>query len=513
MYPKNETAVEMSRKLQAKEVSVREIIQETLQSIRRKEQKTGAFLTVCAEDLLFAQADRIQQRLNDGTLSGLLAGIPVAVKDNICTRGIRTTCASRMLENFIPPYNSKAAELLEKAGMPIIGKTNMDEFAMGNTTETSAFQQTRNPWNDGRVPGGSSGGSCAAVAAGEVMAALGSDTGGSIRQPAAFCGVVGIKPTYGTVSRHGLIAYASSMDQIGPIARNVSDCAALLEVLAEYDPMDATCIRRKDTDFFSSCIPEITGLKIGLPKAYLTDGTDSEVAQAILDAASVFETLGAEVKLFDLPLTEYAVPAYYLLACAEASSNLERFDGIRYGYRSKDNADLQDMYMETRSEGFGPEVRRRILLGTFVLSAGCYEEYYQKAQKARTLISQSFQKAFETYDLLLTPAAPVTAPEAGTACLDPLRAYMSDLCTVPVNLAGLPAVSLPCGFDSTGLPVGMQLIGKHFSEKTILRAAYTYEQASGFSCRAPQPPTEEIHMTENGEKAEIYGRRKNESAV
>lgn len=471
-----ESALELSDKLKKKKISVREVIRETLENIREKDSSLHAFLTVYPDDLLFAQADSIQKRLEEGTLTGVLAGVPVAVKDNLCTKGIRTTCASRMLKDFVPPYSSMVVELLEKAGMPVIGKTNMDEFAMGNTTETSAFLQTKNPNNTAHVPGGSSGGSCAAVASGEVLLALGSDTGGSVRQPSAYCGTIGFKPTYGTVSRRGLIAYASSMDQIGPIAGTVSDCAALLEVISAYDPLDATCILRKDTDFHTACIPEIRGMKIGLPDAYLKESTEPEVSQAVLGAASVFETLGAEVELFRLPLTEYAVPAYYLLASAEASSNLARFDGVRYGYRCEKANGIHDLYERSRSEGFGKEVRRRIMLGTFVLSAGCYEKYYEKAQKVRNRISQSFLEAFEKYDLLLTPTAPSTAPCFGSSGEDPVRMYMNDLCTVPVNLAGLPAISLPCGTDRKGLPIGMQLIGKYFSEKKIFRAAFAYEQ-------------------------------------
>ena len=473
-----ESALELSEKLKRKKISVHEVICETLKRIQKIDTSVHAFLTVSPDNLLFSQADRIQKQLDEGTLTGPLAGIPVAVKDNICTRKIRTTCASGMLKNFVPHYSAAAVELLDKAGMPVIGKTNMDEFAMGNTTENSAFFVTKNPRNPDHVPGGSSGGSCAAVAAGEVLLALGSDTGGSIRQPSAYCGTVGCKPTYGTVSRRGLIAYASSMDQIGPIAQTVSDCAALLDVIAAYDSLDATSLRRKKTSFLSACIPGVKGMKIGIPDAYLEGRSDPDVVQAVFHAASCFEKLGASVEFFRLPLTEYAVPAYYLLASAEASSNLARFDGVRYGYRCADPKDINELYEKSRSEGFGKEVRRRIMLGTFVLSAGYYEKYYEKAQKARTRICQSFQKAFQKYDFLLTPTAPETAPGFGISEKDPIRMYQNDLCTVPVNLAGLPAISLPCGYDRKGLPIGMQLIGNHFTEDTILRAAFTYEQAA-----------------------------------
>ena len=404
--------------------------------------------------------------------------MPVAVKDNLCTRGLRTTCASRILEDFLPPYSAGAVERLEEAGALIIGKTNMDEFAMGSTTETSAFQITKNPWNTAHVPGGSSGGSCAAVAAGEVLLALGSDTGGSIRQPSAFCGVTGIKPTYGTVSRYGLIAYASSLDQIGPVAGNVSDCAALLQAIAGHDPRDATSLVRKDLDFTSACVCDVKGMKIGIPKTYFQDGIDPEVKEAVLRAAETFRSLGAFVESFDLPLTEYAIPAYYLIASAEASSNLERFDGVKYGCRASEYEGLHDMYKKTRSEGFGAEVKRRIMLGSFVLSAGYYDAYYLKALRTRALIKQSYDHAFTTYDLLLAPAAPSTAPRIGVSLEDPLKMYLGDIYTVSVNLAGLPAISLPCGFDRGGLPIGMQLIGNAFAEKTLIRAAYTYEQTA-----------------------------------
>lgn len=472
------TALALSREIREKKRTVRETVQETLKKIHETDSSIGAFLTLRPEEELLEHADRIQQQIDDGTLNSPLAGVPVAVKDNLCTRGLRTTCASRILEDFLPPYSAGAVERLEEAGALIIGKTNMDEFAMGSTTETSAFQITKNPWNTAHVPGGSSGGSCAAVAAGEVLLALGSDTGGSIRQPSAFCGVTGIKPTYGTVSRYGLIAYASSLDQIGPVAGNVSDCAALLQAIAGHDPRDATSLVRKDLDFTSACVCDVKGMKIGIPKTYFQDGIDPEVKEAVLRAAETFCSLGAFVESFDLPLTEYAIPAYYLIASAEASSNLERFDGVKYGCRASEYEGLHDMYKKTRSEGFGAEVKRRIMLGSFVLSAGYYDAYYLKALRTRALIKQSYDHAFTTYDLLLAPAAPSTAPRIGVSLEDPLKMYLGDIYTVSVNLAGLPAISLPCGFDRGGLPIGMQLIGNAFAEKTLIRAAYTYEQTA-----------------------------------
>lgn len=472
------TALALSREIREKKRTVWETVQETLKKIHETDSNVGAFLTLRPEEELLEHADRIQQQIDNGTLNSPLAGVPVAVKDNLCTRGLRTTCASRILEHFLPPYSAGAVERLEEAGALIIGKTNMDEFAMGSTTETSAFQITKNPWNTAHVPGGSSGGSCAAVAAGEVLLALGSDTGGSIRQPSSFCGVTGIKPTYGTVSRYGLIAYASSLDQIGPVAGNVADCAALLQAIAGHDPRDATSLVRKDLDFTSACVCDVKGMKIGIPKTYFQDGIDPEVKEAVLRAAETFRSLGAFVESFDLPLTEYAIPAYYLIASAEASSNLERFDGVKYGYRASEYEGLHDMYKKTRSEGFGAEVKRRIMLGSFVLSAGYYDAYYLKALRTRALIKQSYDHAFTTYDLLLAPAAPSTAPRIGVSLEDPLKMYLGDIYTVSVNLAGLPAISLPCGFDRSGLPIGMQLIGNAFAEKTLIRAAYTYEQTA-----------------------------------
>ncbi len=404
-----------------------------------------------------------------------MAGVPVAIKDNLCTEGILTTCSSKILENFVPVYTAEAVAKLEEAGAIILGKTNMDEFAMGSTTETSAFGVTRNPHNPQHVPGGSSGGSCAAVAAGECSCALGSDTGGSIRQPSSFCGVTGIKPTYGTVSRYGLIAYGSSLDQIGPVAKDVTDCAVILEIIAGHDSKDSTSISRESYDFTSALVDDVKGMRIGLPRDYFSEGLDEEVKTAVYKAAEMLREKGAIVEEFDLGLVDYAIPAYYVIASAEASSNLERFDGVKYGYRAKESEGLHNMYKVTRSEGFGPEVKRRIMLGSFVLSSGYYDAYYLKALRTKALIKKEFDKAFKTYDVILGPTAPTTAPKLGESLSDPLKMYLGDIYTISVNLAGLPGISLPCGKDSKGLPIGLQMIGDCFKENNIIRAAYAYE--------------------------------------
>jgi len=421
--------------------------------------------------------------IDDGTLLSPLAGVPVAIKDNMCTKGTRTTCSSKILENFVPTFTSEAVLNLEKAGAVIIGKTNMDEFAMGSTTETSYYGVTRNPWNLEHVPGGSSGGSCAAVAAGECAYALGSDTGGSIRQPSSFCGVTGIKPTYGTVSRYGLIAYGSSLDQIGPIAKDVTDCATILETIASHDVKDSTSVER-EYDFTSALTDDVKGMKIGIPRDYFGDGLSADVKEQILNAVKVLEEKGAVVEEFDLSLVKYAIPAYYIIADAEASSNLARFDGVKYGYRTEEYEGLHNMYKKTRSEGFGAEVKRRIMLGSFVLSSGYYDAYYLKALRTKALIKQAFDKAFAKYDMIVAPAAPTTAPELGKSLSDPMKMYLSDIYTISVNLAGLPGISIPVGKDSKGLPVGMQLIGDCFQEKKIIQAAYTFEQTRTYE--APQ---------------------------
>lgn len=470
------TAVELGRKIKAKEVTVREAVLAAYDKIDEKEAELNCYVTTTKEAAL-AKADEVQAKIDAGELTGPLAGVPVAIKDNMCTKGVLTTCSSRILENFVPTFTAEAVINLEKAGAVILGKTNMDEFAMGSTTETSHYGATKNPWNTKHVPGGSSGGSAAAVAADECSFALGSDTGGSIRQPSSYCGVTGMKPTYGTVSRYGLIAYGSSLDQIGPIAKDVTDCATILETIASYDPKDSTSIRRDDYDFTSALVDDVKGMKIGIPKDYLIEGLNPEVKSAIMNAAHKLEEKGAVVEEFDLSLVEYAIPAYYVIACAEASSNLARFDGVKYGYRTPEYNELHEMYKKTRSEGFGPEVKRRIMLGSFVLSSGYYDAYYLKALRTKALIKQAFDKAFSKYDVILGPVAPTTAPEIGSSLADPIKMYLGDIYTISVNLAGLPGISVPGGFDSKGLPIGVQMIGDCFEEKKIIRTAYAFEQS------------------------------------
>ena len=473
------TAVELGKKIKAKEVTVEAAVREALDAVRAKEEQVHSFVTVDEEGAL-ARAKEVQAQIDAGELNGPLAGVPVAIKDNMCTEGLLTTCSSKILYNFIPTYTAEAVKKLEEAGAVIIGKTNMDEFAMGSTTETSAYGETKNPWNTAHVPGGSSGGSCAAVAAEECSFALGSDTGGSIRQPSSFCGVTGIKPTYGTVSRYGLIAYGSSLDQIGPVAKDVTDCATILEAITSYDKKDSTSVEREDTDFTSALVDDVKGMRIGIPKDYFGEGLNPEVKEAVLAAAKVLEEKGAIVEEFDLGLVKYAIPAYYVIACAEASSNLARFDGVKYGYRTEQYDGLHNMYKKTRSEGFGAEAKRRIMLGSFVLSSGYYDAYYLKALRTKALIKQAFDKAFEKYDVILGPAAPTTAPKLGASLSDPLKMYLGDIYTISVNLAGLPGITLPCGTDQSGLPIGLQLIGDCFAEKKIIRAAYTYEQTRSY---------------------------------
>ena len=476
------TAVELGKKIKAKEISVTEATQAYLDQIEKVENDVHSYVTIDKEGAL-KRAEEVQKMIDDGTLLSPLAGVPVAIKDNMCTKGTRTTCSSKILENFVPTFTSEAVLNLEKAGAVIIGKTNMDEFAMGSTTETSYYGVTRNPWNLEHVPGGSSGGSCAAVAAGECAYALGSDTGGSIRQPSSFCGVTGIKPTYGTVSRYGLIAYGSSLDQIGPIAKDVTDCATILETIASHDVKDSTSVER-EYDFTSALTDDVKGMKIGIPRDYFGDGLSADVKEQILNAVKVLEEKGAVVEEFDLSLVKYAIPAYYIIADAEASSNLARFDGVKYGYRTEEYEGLHNMYKKTRSEGFGAEVKRRIMLGSFGLSSGYYDAYYLKALRTKALIKQAFDKAFAKYDMIVAPAAPTTAPELGKSLSDPMKMYLSDIYTISVNLAGLPGISIPVGKDSKGLPVGMQLIGDCFQEKKIIQAAYTFEQTRTYE--APQ---------------------------
>ena len=469
------TALELAEKIKQRQISVLDGVKTVFAEIEKKENRIHAYLDIYKKEA-YARARQVEKGIAEGIYTGPLAGVPVAVKDNICVRGKKTTCASRMLENFVPPYQAEAVSRLEQAGMIVIGKTNMDEFAMGSTTETSAYGITRNPWNTDHVPGGSSGGSCAAVAAGEAYLALGSDTGGSIRQPSSFCGVTGVKPTYGTVSRYGLIAYASSLDQIGPIGKNTADCAALLEVIAGRDPKDSTSLDRKDLDFSGAMDQKITGMKFGIPKEYLAKGLDGEVKNSFMEALKILTGQGAIVEFFSVDTMEYMIPAYYIIASAEASSNLERFDGVKYGYRAADYEGLHDMYYRTRTEGFGEEVKRRIMLGSFVLSSGYYDAYYLKALRAKALICQEFDRAFEKYDVILAPAAPHTAPKIGESLKDPLSMYLGDIYTVAVNLCGLPAISVPCGMDSKGLPIGIQMIGNRFEEKKIFRSAAAFER-------------------------------------
>ena len=476
------SAVELAQAIKAGETTAVEAMKAVLDRIDASEESIHAYVTIDKEAAL-AKAEAVQKQIEAGELTGPLAGVPVAIKDNMCTEGVLTTCSSRILGNFIPTFTAEAVKNLEKAGAVMIGKTNMDEFAMGSTTETSAYGVTRNPWNTEHVPGGSSGGSAAAVAAEECFFALGSDTGGSIRQPASFCGVVGLKPTYGTVSRYGLIAYGSSLDQIGPLTKDVTDCATVMEAIASHDTKDSTSIDRaaigKDTDFTSALIEDVKGMKIGIPRDYFGDGLDSEVKEAVLAAARALEAKGAIVEEFDLSLVEYAIPTYYTIAAAEASSNLERFDGIKYGYRTSEYEGLHNMYKKTRSEGFGPEVKRRIMLGSFVLSSGYYDAYYLKALRVKAMIRKAFDDAFSKYDLILGPVAPTTAPKLGESLSDPLKMYLGDIYTISVNLAGLPGISVPCGVDSQGLPIGMQLLADSFEEKKLIQAAYTYEKIRG----------------------------------
>ena len=472
------TAVELAAKIKAGEVTAVEAMQAVVAQIEKSEDKLNCYVTFDKEKALQAAA-KADEDIKAGKLTGPLAGVPFAIKDNMCTEGMLTTCSSKILGNFVPTFSSEAVIRLQEAGAVIIGKTNMDEFAMGSTTETSAFGATKNPRNTEHVPGGSSGGSAAAVAANECFCALGSDTGGSIRQPASYCGVVGMKPTYGTVSRYGLIAYGSSLDQIGPLCKDVTDCATIMEVIASHDKKDSTSVERKDTDFTSALVDDVAGMRIGIPRDYFGEGLDPQVKEAVLSAAEVLKSKGAIVEEFDLSLVEYAIPTYYTIAAAEASSNLERFDGVKYGFRAKDYDGLHSMYKKTRSEGFGPEVKRRIMLGSFVLSSGYYDAYYLKALRVKAMIKKAFDEAFAKYDVILGPVAPTTAPKLGSSLADPIKMYLGDIYTISVNLAGLPGISVPCGKDDNGLPIGVQLIGDCFNEKKLIQTAYAYEQARG----------------------------------
>ena len=473
------TVHDLQQKLKSKELTIAEILESYCNRINEKEPEVEAFVTTYLEEAK-AEAQKIQEKLDNGEDLGEYAGIPIGIKDNLCMKGTKTTCSSKMLENFVSPYDATVIEKLKDENIISLGKLNMDEFAMGSSTESSYFKKTKNPWNLNKVPGGSSGGSAAAVAANMVPWALGSDTGGSIRQPASLCGVVGLKPTYGLVSRYGLVAFASSLDQIGPITKDVKDSAMLLSLIAGHDEKDTTSEEIEKKDYTKALKNDVKGLKIGVPKEFFGDGINEEVKKELTKAIETYKELGAEIEEFSLDVAKYALATYYIIACAEASSNLGRFDGIRYGYRTPEYSNLKEIYKKSRSEGFGPEVKRRIILGTYVLSSGYYDAYYKKAQQVRTLVSNEFGKAFEKYDVILTPTSPVTAFNIGEKSNNPLEMYLADICTVSINIAGVPAISIPCGVDSEGMPVGMQLIGNKFEEEKILNAAYTFEQKVKF---------------------------------
>lgn len=470
-------ALELGKRIKDREISVSEVLEEALLRIKEQEDRLNCFITL-DEAGARIQAEQVQKEVDEGRTKSPLAGVPIGVKDNICTKGIRTTCGSKMLSDFIPPYDACVVEHLKQAGVILLGKTNMDEFAMGSTTETSAYGAVKNPWNIEHVPGGSSGGSCGAVAAGECSISLGSDTGGSIRQPSAHCGVVGIKPTYGTVSRYGLIAYGSSLEQIGSIGKNVSDATALLKIITSYDKRDAVSVPRSDTDFLSQLGAGVKGFKVGIPMEYLK-GLSIEIREAVMAAAKVLRENGADVEEFDLKLVDYAVPAYYIIASAEASSNLSRYDGVKYGYRSREYNGVLEMSKKSRTEGFGSEVKRRIMLGTFALSAGYYEAYYKRALQVRDALKAAFAESLLKYDVILGPVTSDTAPKIGESYKDPIQMYQGDIYTVAANLAGIPAISLPFGRGKNCLPIGVQLMGDHFQEKKILQAAYCLEQGRG----------------------------------
>ncbi len=473
------TVHELQERLEKKEITISEITKAYTDRIEEKEKDVQAFVTTLYSEAQ-EEAKQIEEKVTTGEITSKFAGIPIGIKDNICTKGIKTTCSSKMLENFVSPYDATVVEKLKEENLINLGKLNMDEFAMGGSTEYSAFHVTKNPWNLNTVPGGSSGGSAAAVAANLVPWALGSDTGGSIRQPASFCGVVGLKPTYGLVSRYGLVAFASSLDQIGPITKDVEDAAILLNIIAGHDEKDTTSEAKEKIDYTKCLKNDVKGLKIGIPKEFFGEGMQGEVKKSLQEAIQTYQEMGAEVEEFSLDIANYALATYYIIACAEASSNLGRFDGIRYGYRTQNFSNLKELYRNSRSEGFGPEVKRRIILGTYVLSSGYYDAYYKKAQQVRTLVKKQFEEAFEKYDILLTPTSPTVAFEIGTKSNNPLEMYLADICTVSVNIAGLPGISIPCGVDAQGMPIGMQLIGPRFGEEAILNAAYTFEQKIKF---------------------------------
>ena len=473
------TVHELKEKLEKKELTSYDITKAYTDRIVEKEKDVQAFVTTLEQDAL-EKAKEMDKKIESGEAKSKLTGIPIGIKDNICTKGVKTTCSSRMLENFIAPYDATVMEKINDEELVNLGKLNMDEFAMGGSTEHSYFHVTRNPWNLNKVPGGSSGGSAAAVAAGMLPWALGTDTGGSIRQPAAFCGVVGLKPTYGLVSRYGVVAFASSLDQVGPITKDVTDAAMLLNIIAGKDNMDSTSVERPKVDYTKALKNDVKGLKIAVPKEFFGKGINAEVKENLEKAIETYKELGAEVSEVSLDIAEYALASYYIIACAEASSNLGRFDGVRYGHRAKEYNNVKELFRNSRTEGFGPEVKRRIILGTYVLSSGYYDAYYKKAQQVRTLVMNEFKKVFDNYDVILTPTSPTVAFDIGSKINDPLAMYLADICTVSVNIAGLPGISIPCGVDSEGMPVGMQLIGNRFAEETLLNAAYTFEQKIKF---------------------------------
>lgn len=473
------TVHELKEKLEKKELTSYEITKAYIEKIEEKEKDVQAFVTTLEKDAL-EKAEEIDKKIANGEIVEKLAGIPIGIKDNICTKGVRTTCSSKMLENFVAPYDATVMEKINSENLINLGKLNMDEFAMGGSTEHSYFHVTRNPWNLNKVPGGSSGGSAAAVAAGMVPWALGTDTGGSIREPASFCGVVGLKPTYGLVSRYGVVAFASSLDQVGPITKDVTDSAMLLNIITGKDKMDSTSVERPKVDYTKALKNDVKGLKIAVPKELFAEGINEEVKESLEKAIETYKKLGAEISEVSLNIAEYALASYYIIACAEASSNLGRFDGVRYGHRAKEFNNLKELYRNSRTEGFGPEVKRRIILGTYVLSSGYYDAYYKKAQQVRTLVMNKFKSVFDNYDVILTPTSPTVAFDIGSKINDPLAMYLADICTVSVNIAGLPGISIPCGVDKEGMPIGMQLIGNRFTEETLLNAAYTFEQKVQF---------------------------------
>jgi aspartyl/glutamyl-tRNA(asn/gln) amidotransferase, A subunit len=473
------TVHELKEKLEKKELTSYEIIKAYIEKIEEKEKDVQAFVTTLEKDAL-EKAEEIDKKIASGEIVEKLAGIPIGIKDNICTKGVKTTCSSKMLENFVAPYDATVMEKINSENLINLGKLNMDEFAMGGSTEHSYFHVTRNPWNLNKVPGGSSGGSAAAVAAGMVPWALGTDTGGSIREPASFCGVVGLKPTYGLVSRYGVVAFASSLDQVGPITKDVTDSAMLLNIITGKDKMDSTSVERPKVDYTKALKNDVKGLKIAVPKELFAEGINEEVKESLEKAIETYKKLGAEISEVSLNIAEYALASYYIIACAEASSNLGRFDGVRYGHRAKEFNNLKELYRNSRTEGFGPEVKRRIILGTYVLSSGYYDAYYKKAQQVRTLVMNKFKSVFDNYDVILTPTSPTVAFDIGSKINDPLAMYLADICTVSVNIAGLPGISIPCGVDKEGMPIGMQLIGNRFTEETLLNAAYTFEQKVQF---------------------------------